>query len=208
MIYALLAQLLFLTSVSSTNDQPASCELVSKSVVSRTSSGVAQISNLGVIEITCRVPGRPFPTKPGDSRNGLTVVTSAYKIISVDASEPVPSEVKLSGGGSRSAPRSEWVNFYVHIPLESAERDAEVQRYLDKFYKALGPDQVKQITEEQRQKAPERLREFVYQNRVGRFQMQCRVMDGDRVMGVDTVEFEVLFKGRFSDSWLAGAPPA
>jgi hypothetical protein len=33
-------------------------------------------------------------------------------------------------------------------------------------------------------------------------------LDGDRVMGVGVVEFEVLFKGRFSEIGLPGAPPA
>ena len=48
--------------------------------MSRSSSGLAQVSNLGDIQITCRVPARPFPTKPGESHNGLRAATTAYKI--------------------------------------------------------------------------------------------------------------------------------
>lgn len=33
-------------------------------------------------------------------------------------------------------------------------------------------------------------------------------MDDDRVLGVGVVEFVVLFKGRFSDVGLPGAPPS
>jgi hypothetical protein len=44
--------------------------------------------------------------------------------------------------------------------------------------------------------------------RVGHFQVECHILDGDRVMGVGVVEFEVLFKGRFSDVGLPGATPA
>src|SRR6202049_5289504 len=65
-----MAQLLLLSSVAFGGEKPASCELASKSIVSRSSPGLVQVSNLGDIEITCRVPARPFPTKPGESRNG------------------------------------------------------------------------------------------------------------------------------------------
>ena len=41
----------------------------------------------------------------------------------------------------------------------------------------------------------------------GHFELDCRVLDGSRVMGADSVELEVLFKGRFSDVGLPGSPP-
>jgi hypothetical protein len=115
----------------------------------------------------------------------------------------VPSETSQTGGGSNT--EAESVYFYVHIPLESAERDAEANRYLAKLEKSM-PSQ--QITEEARQRALERIREVVYQHRVGHFQVECRILDGDRVMGVAVVELEVLFKGRFSDAGLPGFSPA
>jgi hypothetical protein len=65
-----------------------------------------------------------------------------------------------------------------------------------------------QVTEEAHQRALERLREFVYQHRVGHFAVECRILDGDHVMGVAVVELEVLFKGRFSDAGLPGFSPA
>jgi hypothetical protein len=65
----------------------------------------------------------------------------------------------------------------------------------------------RQIPEEARQRALERAREFVYQHRLGHFQVECRILDGDRVIGVGVVELEVLFKGRFSDIGLPGSPP-
>ena len=34
---------------------------------------------------------------------------------------------------------------------------------------------------------------LVYQHLVGHFQVECRILDGDRVMGVGIVELEVLF---------------
>ena len=198
----LIAQLLFLSSVAFGGDQPASCELVGKSIVSRSSSGLAQVSNLGNIQITCRVPARPFPTKPGESQNALRAATTAYKIPPDGSKRLVPSEVHQSGGGFD--PQREWVDFYVHIPLESAERDAEVRRYLAKPEKSMAPEQ---ITEEAHQRALERTREFVYQHRVGHFQVECRILEGDRVIGVGVVELEVLFKGRFSDVGLPASPP-
>jgi hypothetical protein len=200
----LTAQLLLLSSVAFGGDKPASCDLATKTIVSRSSSGLAQVSNLGDIEIICRVPARPFPTKPGESRNGLRAAITAYKISPDGSKKSIPSEVHESGGGFGPDPEGEWVDFYVHIPLGSAERDAEVRRYLAKIEKSMVPEQ---ITEQAHQRAVRRTRELVYQHRVGHFQVGCRVFDGDRLMGVGTVELEVLFKGRFSEVGLPASPP-
>jgi len=201
----LIAQLLLLSSVAFGGDKPVSCELASKSIVSLSSSGLAQVSNLGDIEITCRVPVRPFPTKPGESRSGLRAATTAYEISLDGSRKSVFSEVHESGGGFGPDPKREWVDFYVHIPLDSAERDAEVRRYLAKLEKSMAPEQ---ITEEAHQRALDRTRKLVYQHRVGHFQVECRIFDGDRVMALGIVELEVLFKGRFSDVGLPASPPA
>ena len=53
----------------------------------------------------------------------------------------------------------------------------------------------------------EQTRKFVYQHRVGHFQVDCRISDGDRVIGVGVVDLEVLFKGRFSEVGLPASPP-
>jgi hypothetical protein len=210
MKYMLMAQLLVLSSLAFGGDRPASCELESKNIVSRSSSGLAQVSNLGDIRITCSVAARAFPTKPGEGRYGLRAATTTYKISSDGSRRFVPSEVQESGGGFGTNPglvgtnpELEWVVFDVHIPLKPAERDAEARRYLAKVEKLMPG----QIPEAARQQAVERTREFVYQHRVGHFRVECRILDGDRVMGVGVVELEVLFKGRFSDVGLPGSPP-
>jgi hypothetical protein len=188
-------------------NKAASCELASKSIVSRSSSGLAQVSNLGDIQIKCRVPARPFPTKPGEYRNDLKAATIVHKISPDGGKRLVPSEVHQFGGGGggfRPDPEPEWVDFYVHIRLESADLDAEARRYLAKLEKSMAPEQLR---EEAQQRALENIREFVYQHQVGHFQVECRILDGDRVMGVGVVELEVLFKGRFSDVGLPAAPP-
>jgi hypothetical protein len=205
MKYLLMAQLLVLSSLAFGGDKPAACELESKNIVSRSSSGLAQVSNLGDIQITCRVPSRPFPTKPGEIRYMLKVATVALQISADGSTKPVPSEVHPTGGRFGGDPEKEWVIFYVHIPLEATERDDEARRYLAKIESAMPPQK---ITEEARQQALERTREFVYQHRVGHFQVECRISDGERVVGVGVVELEVLFKGRFSDVGLPAQPPA
>ena len=111
-------------------------ELTTKNIMSRSSSGLAQVSNVGDIEITCRVAARPFPSKPGESRNGLTAATEAYLTSSDGTEMLVPSEVIVHGGGGGGfmvAEGQEWVAFYVHIPLDAAERDSEARNYLDKM---------------------------------------------------------------------------
>jgi hypothetical protein len=208
--YIVLAQILLSASVTFASDIRPSCELAKESILSRTSSELAQVSNLGSIRITCHVPARPFPTKPGESRNGLRAETSAYELSANGSKKLIPSEVQVVGGGGGGFgpdPKPEWVDFYVHIPLDSAELDAEARRYLAKLEESMIPEQKRQLTEDARKKGLENLRQLVYQHRVGHFQVDCRVLDGSRVMGADVVELEVLFKGRFSDVGLPASPP-
>lgn len=207
--YIILAQILLTTSVAFASDIRPSCELAKESVVSRSSSGLAQVSNLGGIRITCRVPARPFPTKPSEARYGLKSATTAYQISADGSKKLVPSEVHIVGGGGGGfGPQPEWVDFDVLIPLDSAELDAEARRYLAKLEESMTPEQKTQFTEDVQKKALENLRQFVYQQRLGHFQVDCRVLDGSRVIGADVVELEVLFKGRFSDVGLPGWSPA
>lgn len=202
----LAAQLLLLSSVAFGGDKSATCELASKSIVSRSSSGIAQVGNLGDIQIRCYIAARPFPTKPGDVQYMPKVATVTYEVSIDGRKQAVPSEVQQSGGGHK--PGQEWVDFFIHIPLDPAERDAEASRYLAKMQLAM-PELMAPLlnTEAARQRAIQRIGDLVYQHRVGHFYVGCRVSDGDRLMGVGLVELEVLFEGRFSDLGLPGSPP-
>jgi len=205
-------QILLVGSVAFASDLGPSCELAKESVLSISHSGVPQVSNVGDIQITCRIPARPFPTKPGgEGRNGLRAATIAYEITANGSKKLVPSEVHVfgnGGGGFGPNPGPEWVKFYVHIPLNSKELDAEVHRYVAKLVQSMTPEQKAQLTDDYQKKALENSRELVYQHRVGHFRVDCQVLDGSRVMGSDVLEIEVLFKGRFSDIGLPGSPPA
>ena len=171
-------------------------------MVSRSSSGVAQVSNLGDIQITCSVLGQPYSW--GETRSPLKITTVAYQVLPDGSKKLVPSETNQSGGSY--ATKVESVYFHFHIPLEPAERDAEANRLLAKVEKSMPSEQV---TEEAHQRYLERgIREFISQHRVGHFQVECRILNGDRVMGVAVVELEVLFKGRVSDLGLQVVPPA
>jgi len=209
--YIILAQILLSASVAFASDTPPSCELAKESILSRSSSGLAQVSNVGDIRIRCRVPARPFPTKPGEFRDGLTAATTAYEVSANGGKKLAPSEVHVFGGGGDGfgAYRvTEYVDFYVHIPLDSEELDAEARRYLAQLMASMTPEQKAQLTEDAQKKALENLRSLVYQHRVGHFQVDCRVLDGSRVLGSDIVEIEVVFKGRCSDLGLPAQPPA
>jgi hypothetical protein len=204
--YLLTTQLLLLSSLAFAADQPVSCELVGKSVVSRSSSGLAQVSNLGDIQITCSVPARPYSW--GESRSLLKIATVAYQVLPDGSKKLVPSETNQTGGGGGGGGYgtvAESVLFYLHIPLAPAERDEEAKRLLAKVEKSMPSEQ---MTKEFHERALERVRKFVYQHRAGHFQVECRILDADRVMGVAVVELEVLFKGRFSDAGLPGFSPA
>ena len=207
----ILALLLLSASVTFAGDIRPSCELAKENILSRSSSGLARVSNIGVIRIRCRVPARPFPTKPGESRNGLTAATTAYEVSADGSKKLVPSEVHVFGGGGDgfvADSEPEYVDFYVQIPLDSEEADAEARRYLAKLLASMTPEQKAQLTGDAQKKALENLRPLVYQHRIGHFQVDCRVLDGSRVMGSDIVEIEVVFKGRFSEVGLPASPTA
>ena len=190
----MLAPILLLTNVAFAGDQSASCEIAKSSILGLSSAALAQVSNLGLIEIICRVSARPFPDKPGEARYGLRAATTAYQISADGSRKEVPSEVNVSGGGEDR--EREFVNFYLDLPLDRAERDLEARRYLDRLQKKA-PEV---ISDSQSKQMLEALSHFVSQHRSGHFRVECRVLDGTRVVGVGVVDLEVLFKGRFSDS--------
>lgn len=211
MRYSTLVQILFFASVAFASDSRASCELPKKSILSVSPPGLAQVSNVGDIQITCHIPARPFPTKPGETRNGLKAATTAYEIMADGTKRLVPSEVNVFGGGgdwSAPGPEAEWVDFDVHIPLDAEELDTEVNRFLAKVEQSPTPEEKSKLQGKDREQVLERTRKLVYQHRVGHFQVECQVLDGSLVMGSDIVELEVLFKGRFSDIGPSASPPA
>ena len=90
MRYTILALTLLLTSFAFAGDPRANCSLTKASILSVTSSGVAQVSNVGLIDLTRSFPGRPFPTQPGTSKSLPKVVSTAYEIKSNGDKEQVP----------------------------------------------------------------------------------------------------------------------
>ena len=206
-----LSPILLFASVAFATDTSPPCEMAKESIVSRSSSGLAQVSNLGGVHITCHVPARPFPTKPGEIRYGLQAAITAYEVSADGSKKLVPSEVHIVGGGGGGCgpdPEPEWVDFDVLIPLDSKEIDAEARRYLAKLEKSMTPEQKAQFTAYPQEKAVENVRKLVYQSRLGHFQLDCHVLDGSRVVGTDSIELEVLFRGRFSDVGFPGFSPA
>ena len=224
MRHLVLPGMLLISSLAFAADKPASCEIAEKNVLSRSSSGIAQVSNVGLIEITCRVPARPWPQKPipGSFSIPLKVKTTAYQIAADDTKTLVPSQVNQTGGGGDRGPpelgfanTEERVLFYLNIPVDPAEAIAQMRDF-NKMLEAettLSEGDRQHLEERLRylEQHPEELAEFVRQYRVGRFQVECRLMDGDRVWGVGHVELEVLFKGRAFDGVLfkngSGRPP-
>ncbi len=206
--HVILAQILFSVSVMSASDTRAACVLAKESILSRSSSGLFQVSNVGPIRVKCTIPKRPFPTKPGEFRNGLRAETTAYEIAADGTKTLVPSEVNVVGGGFGPDPEPDWVDFEVNILLDRDEIDSEVSRYLAKLEGAMTAEQKEQYKVLNGASTREKLRLLIRQHRIGHFQIECRVLDGTRVMGVDVLELQVLFKGHYADVALPAFPPA
>jgi hypothetical protein len=202
-----LVHILLLTSLAAIDGHTASCTVRDTSVISHSSAGLAQVSNLALIEVECNVPARPFPTRPGESRNGLRAVATAYQVGPDDVRKEVPSETNDRGGGQNGFGAPEFVWFTITLPLDPADRMLEAQRWISKLQETAMQDtnlSRQQVTETllhdlSSPQSMEKLSQEISQHRAGHFRVECRVLDGDRVVGVGTLEFEVLFKGRFSD---------
>jgi hypothetical protein len=193
----LVIQFLLLSTLAFAEHGQAACEISHRSVVSKTAAGIAQVGNLGLVQIRCQVGARSFPLKPGSLRNGLNADATVYNIAVEGVRKPVPSEVTVIGGGLSG--ETEWVDFYIHIPLEVAERDAEIRRYIATLERSEAeadlPEPIRRLKRD-----PKILAAMVTQNRAGRFQVECRVLDGETVIGVGSVGLDVLFTGHFFDA--------
>ncbi len=187
----------------------AVCLLEPSSIVSRSPSGIDQVSNVGDIQVRCSVPARPVSLKPGESLMALGAKTaSAFLLLPNGSMKEVPAEVKGAGGGDDQT--HAWVEFYLHLPLDDAQRDAEFRRALARLNREVAKDKSRpheKLTEKPFAQEEVLAAELVFQHRVGRFHVECHLTQGDRSLGTAEVNFEVLFKGRFSDMWPFAAKP-
>lgn len=182
------------------------CSVASKYILSRSAAGDAQVSNRGSLEMECSVPARPVPNKPGQFRLGLTVSIAAYAVLPGGGKKLVPSEASTSGGSDNGT--LEGVNFNVRIPLEPRELDDEAQRFIAKAKEESAKSTPPQLmTEQEEQGLRKGLGAFFPQQRVGRYLLECHVLDGDRLIGTGDVHVEVLFKGHYLDP-LPSSPPS
>jgi hypothetical protein len=112
----------------------------------------------------------------------------------------VPSTLNLSGNGGDS--KSEHVNFYVEIPIDASEKDAEIREWMSDVARSAASS----TDEKERDRAPlfQKLSPQVFasvirQHRVGRFQVDCSVLDEGKVIAVGHADLEVVFRGRAVD---------
>jgi len=181
------------------SDGAASCEIKEKSIVNRSSSGVAQVSNLGLIEMECRFPARPFPIP------GLPEVETSVHEIHADGTENlVASKVNEVGGSYNIG--SEGIDFDLSIPLSPTELDVEAQDILAALVRNAKDENEKQALREafrrRMREDPQTMAEFITEHRAGHFEVKCRIMDETRLLGVGRVGLDVLFDGRFSDRFV------
>ena len=179
------------------------CVLDPKSVVSRSAAGISQVSNLGDIQVRCSVPARPVSLKPGEGLYALRANSArAFLLLPGGNKTEVPMEVIGFGGGSNAG--TAYVDFYLHPPLDSPERATEMQRALARLNRETAKDSSRlpeKTTEEEQHRKAAAAEAFVFQHRAGRFRVECCLAQGDRPVGTGEIDFEVLYKGRFSDVW-------
>ena len=88
--------------------------------------------------------------------------------------------------------------------MEAAERDAAIGEYVSDLRQqaATLPNEVERAAALRLVDAarnPALLVPFFRQNRAGLFEIECRLLDDGRVLGVGRTTLEVLFNGRFFD---------
>jgi hypothetical protein len=179
-----------------------SCAVQAGSVLSRSPSGVVRVSNLPLIPIECRrSPRRPLPQS---GQQGLLKVEAVvYQVTEQSAGVRVPSQVTASGGGGDL--QEESVYFYLDIPIDDSERDAASRAFVAELARraASSPNETERAQAARFQGMdPRTLGQMVRQHRVGRFRVEFRVLDDTRLVGVATLDLEVVFKGTFFDQIL------
>ena len=125
---------------------------------------------------------------------------SVYQVSPAGTRTVVPAAVNVSGGGGDQTTESVW--FDLSIPVESSERDAAIREYIAELAGLAGasPDsRERAMAPTVAAMKPETFVGLFRQHRIGSFRVECRVLDGDRLLGIGEVALEVLFKGRFFD---------
>lgn len=177
----------------------SSCGVAPPAIVSRSPSGLAQVSNLALLHVRALVsPPRPVPA--GGVLQSLGVEATVYQIAADGTRTLVPSSVNSTGAGADT--ESEYVSFTLEIPIAPSERDAAVRDYVAELVRAAASS----TSERERAMAStlqatggSAFAQMFRQHRTGRFAVDCRVLDGGRPVATASGEFEVLFKGRFFD---------
>jgi hypothetical protein len=181
-------------------DGGATCQVQPNSVVSRTASGVPQVTNLGLIDMEARVPRRPVLNNPD---YGVKADVTVYELAPDGTRKAVRSSVQSSGGGGD--PRTEYDSFTLSIPVDDAERDQAIRDFVRELSErvAASPNEIDRVAAQRllplAQANPQMLVPMFRQHRIGRFEAECRVLDQGRLLGVGRAQFEVLFTGRFFD---------
>jgi hypothetical protein len=186
----MVSQLLLIAALASSS-QPAPaaaarCEVAPARIVSRSPRGIPQVSNLDLLLLRASVPSRPYPAS-GEGLYALQAEATVYSVSPKGEKSIVSSSVKMSGGGDDE--KSDWTEFWLDIPIDATERAAETLRYLTDI--GVGPGL--------QEKGAQAFAGIFRQHRVGTFQVECRVLDQGRLLGVGRADLEVLFKGNFFD---------
>jgi len=127
---------------------------------------------------------------------------TVYQISPSGVRSIVPSRLNCCGGGGGGDSESEYVGFVVDIPVDPSERDAAIRKYLSDLASSAASSPNEKEREQGRllqKMGPSALAPIFRQLRVGRFQVDCRVLDEGRVIGMGRAQLDVLFKGRFFD---------
>jgi hypothetical protein len=160
---------------------PTTCTVDPQSVLSRAPSGVVEVSNLEFIRLQARVPKRPLPAS--GVLYALQVEATVYAAPLNGKRSAVLAKVASVGSGSDGT--TDFVDFVLDIPLEPSERDAAIRKYLKEVG---GPAAAEQA-----------FAGIFRQHRLGRFEVECRVLDEGRVVGTARTELAVVFTGNFFD---------
>ena len=171
-------------------------------MLSRSSSGVVQVSNLPLMPLECRrFPRRPMP--PSQVQYPFTVQAAVYQLSETGQKTLVPSSVSASG--TQGDTESEAVLFYLDIPIDDAERDAAVQAFIAAVARqaAASPNEVERAQAARVASVdPRGMAQVMRQHRIGHFRVEFRILDEGRLDSVAGVDLEVVFKGNFFDQML------
>ncbi len=174
------------------------CEVVTDERVRVDGEQWSRVNNLDLIRIEAWIPRTLSPSEGNSHR--LEVDAAVYILGANGTRKKVPSAVNGYGGGGNAD--SQYLGFYLDIPVDLSEREEAIRRYIDDVIveaREAEDTKTRDLLAALSARLPDTLARVFRQHRVGQFDVECLLLYPERVVSAGHTKLEVEFEGNFFD---------